>query len=255
MTPDDLKRVLCEKAHELGANLVRSCSVRMWETHPMQSPEFWPHAIWPWAKNVIVLGIPLYAPMIRTTPSMVYQDLYDTSNRVLDDIAYRLTNYIVTGLGYRAIFFPRDCYYNIEALEANPNAAFSHVVAGYYAGMGSIGDSHNLLTKEFGPRVRLVSVVTDAPLTPDAMLQKNVCIHCGKCLQSCPSQCFRKNGDAIYDMDKTACARYHIMLKTQRHWPCGVCVSVCPVGEDMKAYRGERMISEDGIRHCQAFGS
>ena len=29
------------------------------------------------------------------------------------------------------------------------SAAFSHVVAGYYAGLGTFGDSHNLITKEF----------------------------------------------------------------------------------------------------------
>ncbi|MCH1983883.1 hypothetical protein MCG98_15030 [Ruminococcus sp. OA3] len=80
--------------------------------------------------------------------------MYDTSNRVLDDMAYRLTNYIVSELGYRALFFPRDCYYNIEVLQGNPNAAFSHVLTGYYAGIGTIGDSHNLISKEFGPRVR-----------------------------------------------------------------------------------------------------
>ena len=49
----------------------------------------------------------------------------------------------------------------------NSDAAFSHVVAAYYAGMGSIGDSHNLITKEFGPRIRLVSILTDAPIPPD----------------------------------------------------------------------------------------
>ncbi len=83
--------------------------------------------------------------MMNTTPSMVYQELYDTSNRVLDDMSYHLANYIVSELGYRAIFFPRDCYYSIEVLVDNPNAAFSHVIAGYYAGIGTLGDSHNLI--------------------------------------------------------------------------------------------------------------
>ena len=47
---------------------------------------------------------------------MVYQELYDTSNRILDDMSYKLANYIVSELGYRAVFFPRDCYYSIEVL-------------------------------------------------------------------------------------------------------------------------------------------
>ena len=143
MEGEELKDKIREKAYDLGINLVSSCSVTKWEEIPIQDPEFWPQNIWPWVKNVIVLGIPLYSPMMSTTPSMVYQELYDTSNRVLDDMAYRLTNYIVNRLGYKAIFFPRDCYYNIDVLVDNPNAAFSHVMAGYYAGMGTIGDSHN----------------------------------------------------------------------------------------------------------------
>ena len=41
--------------------------------------------------------------MVNSTPSMLYQELYNTSNRVMDDMAYKLANYI-TMLGYRAIF-------------------------------------------------------------------------------------------------------------------------------------------------------
>lgn len=251
----DLKKAIYNKAKNLGANLVGCCPVSRWEDIPIQEPDFWPQNIWPWVKRVIVLGIPLFAPMMDTTPSMVYQELYDTSNRVLDEIAYRLSNYISSELGYRAIFFPRDCYYNIEALSGNPNAAFSHVIAGYYAGIGTIGDSHNLLTKEFGPRVRIVSILTDAPAEPDEMLEKNLCIHCKKCLKSCPSHCFSENGNGVYQMDKNACTRYHIKIKEERHWPCGVCADVCPVGEDLKLYRGSARISREGIIHCQSFGS
>lgn len=256
LSGEELKNKIREKAFDLGINLFRSCSASKWEEIPVQAPEFWPKNIWPWVENVIVLGIPLYSPMMSTTPSMVYQELYDTSNRVLDDMAYRLTNYIVTRLGYKAVFFPRDCYYNIDVLVANPNAAFSHVMAGYYAGMGTIGDSHNLITPEFGPRLRIVSILTDAPVPPDEMLKKNLCIHCKKCLRNCPSQCFkeREKGE-VYDMDKVACTKYHVKIRDEHHWPCGVCANVCPVGEDLKMYRGQQIITKEGIAHCQAYGS
>lgn len=255
ITEKDITEKICSKAHELGVNLIRFCPVSRWEELPIQSPEFWPQNIWPWVKNVIVLGIPLYAPMVHTTPSMVYQELYDTSNRVLDDTAYRLCNYILSELGYRASFFPRDCYYNVEVLLKNPNAAFSHVIAGYYAGMGTIGDSHNLITKEFGPRVRIVSILTDAPLHPDPMLEKNLCIHCRKCLKECPVQCLEEDRGGVYKMDKVACTQHHVDIKNQNHWPCGVCIDVCPVGDDLKMYRGIKPVSDKGVSHCQSFGS
>ncbi|MGM9533524.1 4Fe-4S dicluster domain-containing protein [Intestinibacter sp.] len=258
LTKEQLKEKICEKAYDLGVNIIKSCSVSKWEEMPIQAPEFWPQNIWPWAKNVIVLGIPLYEPMINTTPSMVYQELYDTSNRVLDDMAYKLTNYIVTKLGYKAIYFPRDCYYSIEVLLKNPNAAFSHVIAGYYAGVGTIGDSHNLITKEFGPRLRLVSIITDAPIPADEMLEEDLCIHCKKCLKNCPAKCFEENIEDkkdIYKMDKVACTQRNVDVKNDHHWPCGICISVCPVGEDLKMYKGVTITSKEGIKHCQSYGS
>lgn len=97
------------------------------------------------------------------------------------------------------------------------NAAFSHVLAGCYAGIGTIGDSHNLISKEFGPRMRVVSVITDAPVPEDEMLSQNLCIHCGQCRKRCPIQCFTENGD------------------------------------DMRAYRREKPVTQKGILHCQNY--
>ena len=254
MYDEGLKSDIYSKAHDLEAVIVRTCSVERWKEEPIQQEEFWPQTIWPWARNVIVLGIPLFLPMAASAPSMVYQELYDTSNRIMDDMAYLLAKYITVEKKYRAIFFPRDCYYNIEVLVKNPNAAFSHVIAGYYAGVGTIGDSHNLLTKEFGPRVRIVSIITDAPIEPDPMLREELCIHCKKCLSLCPAQCFTPREGEIYDMDKVKCTEYHVRLKDEHHWPCGYCATLCPVGDDWNDYKGIGITSE-GIEHCRNFGS
>ena len=250
-----LKTDIYNKAKELGAEIVRSCSVCSWEQEAIQAPEFWPQNIWPWAKNVIVLAIPLFYPMASTAPSMLYQEQYDTSNRIMDNISYFLAKYIMIEKKYRAFFFPRDCYDNIRVLLKNPAAAFSHVVAGYYAGVGTFGDSHNLITKEFGPRVRLVSVITDAPIEPDSKYEKNLCIHCKKCLTLCPAKCYTEDGNNLYKMDKDKCTEYHIELVNQHHWPCGHCATFCPVGEDMKMYRNIEPVTQKGKEHCQKYGS
>ena len=252
---NDLKQLVCSRAQALGARLIRVAPAARWAEHPIQPPAFWPQYIWPWVENVIVLGIPLYAPMMAASPSMVYQELYDTSNRVLDDMAYHLTGFLTAELGFRALYFPRDCYYSIETLLDRPAAAFSHVLAAYYAGMGTIGDSHNLLTKEFGPRLRMVSVLTDAPLAADEMLPHDLCLHCGKCRRACPSHCLTDTGGHPYEMDKAACTQYHVALKQARHWPCGRCALVCPVGEDLARYRGGPLITPAGAQHCGVYGS
>ena len=250
-----LKEDIYCKARELGAELIGTCSVSMWEVEPIQSPEFWPVNIWPWVKNVIVLAIPLLYPMASTAPSMLYQEQYNTSNRIMDNMSYFLAKYIMMEKGYNAIFFPRDCYDNVTVLLGKEAVAFSHVIAGYYAGLGTVGDSHNLITKEFGPRIRLVSVLTDAPIEPDKKCEKDLCIHCEKCMKKCPAGCFSNKEKSPYDMDKDKCTLYHMDLAKQHHWPCGYCATFCPIGEDLKRYRGIQVVTADGIKHCQYYGS
>lgn len=250
----DLREDIESFARSLGATLVRMCPTDRWSESPIQDAAYWPRTVWPWAETAIVMGVPLPAAMVATTPSMVYQELYDTTNRTLDDMAYRITVHL-TEMGRRAVFFPRDCYFDMEALLDNPVAAFSHVLAGYYSGMGTIGDSHNLLTPEYGPRVRIVTVLTDAVVPYDDVMTGDLCIHCGKCLRECPSKAFEKSDTEMYGMDKDACTGYHIELRRQRHWPCGRCIAVCPVGEDLKPFRGSEIVSDEGVEHCRKHGS
>ena len=259
MYDEDLKKSIISKAHSLGADIARVCSVESWKEEPIQDPEFWPQNIWPWAKVVIVLAIPLLYPMAATAPSMVYKEQYDTSNRIMDDMGYSLAKYIMTEKQYRAMFFPRDCYDGMEALLRHEDAAFSHVVAGYYAGVGTIGDSHNLITAQYGPRIRLVSVITDAPIAPDSKLEEDLCIHCKICLNRCPAQCFsemkEQASSGIYEFDKDKCTLYHMDLIEQHRFPCGYCATFCPVGNDIKMFASTEAVSEKGREHCQTYGS
>jgi ferredoxin len=57
------------------------------------------------------------------------------------------------------------------------------------AGVGTVGLELNLLTPEFGPRVYLGVVMTDAELEPDPKLADNLCpgMKCGRCAVICPT--------------------------------------------------------------------
>jgi epoxyqueuosine reductase len=46
------------------------------------------------------------------------------------------------------------------------------------AGLGTIGKSRLLLTRKWGPRVRLGAVVTNAPLEADRPTEERVCDNC-----------------------------------------------------------------------------
>lgn len=248
-----LKEKLKEEAIKLGADIVGFAQVDSWEKFKDTNESYYPQNIWPWSKSVIVLALPIFLPMLETTPSVVYSELYNTTNRILDEISYKVSNYL-NRLGHKAFFFPRDCYGDISVLVKKPQAAFSHVIAGKYAGLGTIGYNHTLVTKEYGPRVRLVSVITDVILPPDKIIKKDLCIKCLLCKKSCPTLAFTTKDELIADMDKYKCASYHSELKSEYRYPCGVCIKVCPIGEDKKLY-GSSSVSPDGITHCQNHGS
>jgi epoxyqueuosine reductase len=248
-----LKEKLKEEAIRLGTNIIGFAEVNSWDKFKDTSESYYPQNIWPWSKTVIVLGLQIYLPMIETTPSVVYSELYVTTNRILDEMSYKVANYL-NRLGQKAFFFPRDCYGDISVLVKNPQAAFSHVLAGKYAGLGTIGYNHTLITKEYGPRVRLVSVITDALLPPDNLIEKDLCVKCLRCKTSCPTSVFTTKDELIADMDRHKCAEYHEQLKSEYRYPCGVCIKVCPIGEDRKLY-GETSVSPEGIVHCQNHGS
>ena len=250
----ELRNKIVLGAERLGLNLLGFAPADRWQETGNQKKAYFPQSIWPWSKTVIAGGVQIFLPMGETTPSNLYSELYNTSNRILDEAAYRLANTLYT-LGYRAHFFPRDGYGEIAALVERPEAAFSQVMAAKYAGLGTIGANHCLLTEEFGPRVRLVSVITDAEIPPDPMLEKELCIRCGQCERSCPIGAFTpRPGSLIADMEKYKCAKYHQFLRQEMRYPCGVCTMVCPVGNDKKRYAGQA-VSEGGFYHVQTFGS
>jgi len=63
--------------------------------------------------------------------------------------------------------------------------AVSHKAIARAAGLGWIGKSSLLVTPQFGPRVGLISILTDMVLEPDAPLA-NLCPGCSACIDACP---------------------------------------------------------------------
>ncbi len=225
--------------HSLGVNLVGVTSVARWDEFDEVEPAYRPKAIWQEAKSVIVIGLPVFLPTVESTPSINYTELYTTSNILLDQTAYRLALYL-TEHGHGSIFLPRDGYGAIEVLVDKPAAAFSQVFAAKYAGLGTVGFNHTLLHPKYGPRVRYGAVFTTLELESDPVYNQELCIHCRLCQKACPSQAFMAGeDDVIAHMDKKACAVYHRDLRNENRYPCGVCIKVCPVGEDRKIFKNK----------------
>lgn len=222
--------------NQQGVDLIGFANANTWDEFKDVPENYRPKSIWPMTKTVIVLGLQMPLPMVETTPSAVHMELYNTSNRELDRLAYGLTRYL-NRKGFASIFFPRDAYGNIRILINHPVAAFAHIFAAKYAGLGTIGLNHTILTPQFGPRVRFVSIFTSVELPADSMFEQNLCTRCLACVKCCPVNALKAREDRlIADYDKKACAQHAEKLTQERRYPCGVCIKVCPIGEDRKLY-------------------
>lgn len=55
------------------------------------------------------------------------------------------------------------------------------------SGLGFIGKNSLVINPEFGPWIRLQSILTDAPLEPDKSFTEDLCVDCRRCIDACPT--------------------------------------------------------------------
>lgn len=110
-------------------------------------------------------------------------------------------------------------------------SVMSHRHAAVRSGLGVFGKNNLVLTKEFGPRQRFCSVLTDAELVPDPMIEGDLCRDCNTCRDACPVQAWDGKSDIFY---KPVCAHHQHWNRADQECkqPCGICVQVCPVGKE-----------------------
>ncbi|MCC7564927.1 MAG: 4Fe-4S binding protein [Methanomicrobiaceae archaeon] len=238
---EELKRKIRERCRAMEIPLVGIADVERWEHPPMQPwmpEEFYPQSIFPEARSVIVIGLPVHLPVLETAPSIYYRELYRIINALLDQYTYRLAGFL-NEQGHPSVFVPRDAYGSIEVLLSNPIAFFSHRHAAFLAGLGTFGVNNMILTPEYGPRVRFGSVLTAAALPPDPILSRRLCTRCMQCVRMCPSGALEDEDYPAGLTDRQACAAHSAELNRRFVSPCGICIKVCPVGEDRRLYSRE----------------
>ena len=168
---------------------------------------------------------------ITDCPTHTYFHHYRTMNAYIDSVSLQLVM-MLESQGYKAAAIPAS--QSIEGLKA----LYSHKEAAIRAGLGSIGKSALFLSDKFGPRVRLGTVFTNAPLETMHETQKDICGNCDVCAKACGAMAI-KNINYCNAMereeffDAKACSDY--MKDKFKHIGrgavCGVCMKVCPKGK------------------------
>lgn len=178
---------------------------------------------------------------ITDKPTFTYFHHYRTVNAALDQIALRGAMFIQQ-CGYDAVAVPASQTVNDAG---DPYMGiFPHKTAAVMAGLGSIGKNGLFLHREYGPRVRLATILTNMEAEgrficfPDKEEadEPSPCFSCNLCVEACPAMALTgrdwHDGMAREEIvDAKACSD-HMNSKFKhigRGSVCGICIKVCPV--------------------------
>lgn len=156
---------------------------------------------------------------------------YDVINQRLDFVASILSGFIQEQ-GYTVLPLPASKRIDDERI----CAAFSHKMGASLSGLGWIGKSCLLITPDNGPRVRWVTILTDAPIEPTGQLMDERCGDCTACIDICPMKAFTgrpflKEEPRELRYDARRCEKYFDAMKAKGQIEvCGMCLYVCPYG-------------------------
>ncbi|MCM8798729.1 MAG: hypothetical protein NC821_04630 [Candidatus Omnitrophica bacterium] len=172
----------------------------------------------------ISLGVRLSQPIleeIEDHPTRLYYQHYRAVNHFLDQLAFRVTQYIQEK-GYSALPIPASQIVDWEKQRAH----LSHKKIAILAGLGWWGRNNLVVNPKFGSQIRLVTILTNMPLKVDTPLEED-CGKCRDCLSVCPVGAIKESPQ---DFDHFACfekLREFRKSGYTEQFICGICVKAC----------------------------
>jgi epoxyqueuosine reductase QueG len=247
----DLTREVKDRVLQADLNLVGIAPVE----RLMGAPEGRrPTDILPTARSVIV-GAVHVLDSVYDLPYTRYEytNQFFILNSRMNSMATRLCEFLESE-GYRNLPIPAA----YPRVNKDLCGILSHRHAAVQAGIGEFALNNMLTTPQYGSKVRLITVVTEAELEPDEPYTDSLCQKmrkdCGMaCVRNCPVQAISEDGV----VNKDRCLRYQeqIMPWSAAELRCGVCVASCPIGKrEFKIPAGERSAKVKQIKETWTGG-
>ncbi len=170
---------------------------------------------------------------IETEPTFAYFQHYRTANAFIDRVVFELGTYIQSQ-GYT--YLPIAASQSIPDGHDGLSGIVSHKAAARQAGLGSIGKNALFISKLYGPRVRLGTILTNMPFNTVVENENpDLCGNCNLCVTNCPAMALRSKvwqpGTRREEIvDAAACSAF-MKSKFQhigRGSVCGICIRSCP---------------------------
>jgi epoxyqueuosine reductase QueG len=188
MNQEKLTKAIKELAKVEGADLVGIAPISRYDN----APEILrPQAHLPEAQSVIVMAV-------HHTDASIDWGGEPNSNWAgpfqvgmipkLDTMALRIARF-VEKQGYAAVPLSCTFFWRHRPYKSVPfahAASFSHMNAFVAAGLGEYGWHGMVMSPQYGPRQRIISVITSAPLVPDPLYTgEALCDRCNQCERAC----------------------------------------------------------------------
>ncbi|MCL2775757.1 MAG: hypothetical protein FWD71_20785, partial [Oscillospiraceae bacterium] len=167
-------------------------------------------------------------PSTTSEPSVEYYNEYRKISKKLNETSRYLTDKIKER-GFNAV--PAG-----QTQDENFRTPLPFKTLATRAGLGWIGKSAALITKEYGGAIRLNGVLTDMPLITGTPVNSSFCGDCTECVNRCPGKAIAgKSWNPGTDRDSLLNARECKNTVIERgkifdvtEGTCGVCITVCP---------------------------
>lgn len=173
----------------------------------------------------IVFAVEMEKEMVFRAPQLS-QAIAATKGYVDGAVIGMILSYYIRELGFAARNHMDGNYLVVAPLVARD------------AGLGEIGRNGLLITKKYGPRVRLGIVTTDMPLETDGAVDFGIaqfCRECKRCVNTCPGKAIPPGPETEVDgvprwrIDPDECYRKWRSLGTD----CGICLASCPFSDEI----------------------
>ncbi len=237
----NIEKTIIDKAKEFGASLAGITSIGNLKNSPSYAiydkrPYYDGYKGVKWNKeHKSVLVWALYHP--ASTPSLDWWSKkvpgFTPGNGMMQTQSGKLKIWLEEELGINATSLP----YQIE------HGGIFLKDSAHLAGLGVIGKNNLLVTKEFGPRIRLRGIFMEAELKPTGPIDFEPCTGCEKhCHQACPKDvflsgsfdrplCIRENDERNDNRELLDGRVMGIEGQSMVSKPCRICEYACPVGQ------------------------
>ena len=169
---------------------------------------------------------------LKDGPFQEYADEYARVNARINETGTQLAEEIVAR-GYRAKHLAASSRTDPVRIKGD----FPHKTAATRAGIGWIGKNCQLITRPYGPWVRLGTVFTDLELPCGPPVNRNFCGQCTRCIEACPAGALKDSSwspgqprEEIIDVRTCDAWKKEHYFQYHKGHNCGICSAVCPYG-------------------------